>query len=188
MTREPFSIHPTLQAHIDPLTEEEFRLLEESILAEGVRDPLVVWREENVLVDGHHRKQICDKHGLPYSVTYLSFPDIDAAKAWMDLNQLGRRNLTKEKRDEMIRRLASSGRHTQKEIAQAVGLAKMRINQIVNESGSKETLQVPNVTNSDLTVTVKLKDEVESMRRRLEEAEAARRSTEQRLSAVQSVP
>ena len=60
----------------------------------------------------------------------------------------------------------------------------MRINQIINESGSKETLQVPNVTNSDLTVTAKLKDEVESMRRRLEEAEAARRSTEQRLSAA----
>ena len=91
-----------------------------------------------------------------------------------------------EKRDEMIRRLANSGKHTQKEIAQAVGLTKMRINQIVNESGSKETLQVPNVTNSDLTVTAKLKDEVESLRRKLEEAEAARRSTEQRLSAVQS--
>ena len=88
----------------------------------------------------------------------------------------------------MIRRLANSGKHTQKEIAQAVGLTKMRINQIVNESGSKETLQVPNVTNSDLTVTAKLKDEVEAMRRKLDEAEAARRSTEQRLSAVQSVP
>ncbi len=86
----------------------------------------------------------------------------------------------------MIRRLASSGRHTQKEIAQAVGLTKMRINQIVNESGSKETLQVPSVTNSELTATAKLKDEVESMRRKLEEAEAACRSTEQRLSAVQS--
>lgn len=39
---------------------------------------------------------------------YRSFPDIEAVKAWMDLNQLGRRNLTKEKRDEMIRRLAAS--------------------------------------------------------------------------------
>ena len=56
MEREPFFINPALETYIHPLSDEEERMLEESILAEGVRDPLVVWREENVLVDGHHRK------------------------------------------------------------------------------------------------------------------------------------
>lgn len=178
MNREPFSIHPTLQAHIDPLTEEEFRLLEESILAEGVRDPLVVWREENVLVDGHHRKAICDRHGLPYSVTYLSLPDIDAAKAWMDLNQLGRRNLTKGKRDEMIRRLAARG-VKQKDIAEKVGMTEARISQIA-KGKNLNNLSEPTIN------AVSPSAEIESLQRKLEEAEAARRSTEQRLSAVQS--
>ena len=96
------------------------------------------------------------------------------------LNQLGRRNLSKEDRDEMIRRLASSGKHTQKEIAQAVGLTKMRINQIVNEGGSKETLQVPSITNPDLTVTAKLKDELDSLRKRLKDEEI--------VSGIEAIP
>ncbi|NCC86027.1 MAG: hypothetical protein EOM03_18295, partial [Clostridia bacterium] len=138
MDREPFSIHPVLEAHIRKQSEEENRLLEESILAEGCRDPLVVWREEGVLVDGHHRKAICDKHGVPYSVVYRSFPDIEAVKAWMDLNQLGRRNLSKEDRDELIRRLAASGRHTQKEIAAKIGLKQSAVSKIVNSDIPKE--------------------------------------------------
>ena len=32
--------------------------------------------------------------GLPYRTQELSLPDLDAAKAWMITNQLGRRNLT----------------------------------------------------------------------------------------------
>lgn len=31
------------QATIPPLTDEEFRQLEQNILADGIRDPLVVW-------------------------------------------------------------------------------------------------------------------------------------------------
>lgn len=83
----------------------------------------------------------------------------------------------------MIRRLAARG-VKQKDIAEKVGLTRQAVNHIVG-NGANDLL-VPSITNSDLTVTAKLKDEVESMRRKLEEAEAARRSTEQRLSAVQS--
>ena len=103
--------------------------------------------------------------------TYRSFPDIDAAKAWMDLNQLGRRNLTKEKRDEMIRRLAASGVE-KKDIAQAVGLDVRRIQQIA-QGGRKNFAE--NQINA-----VSPSAEIESLQRKLEEAEAARRSTEQR--------
>lgn len=161
MEREPFSIHPVLQAYIDPLTDEEFRLLEESILAEGVRDPLVVWREENVLVDGHNRKAICDRHGLPYCVVYRSFADIDAAKAWMDLNQLGRRNLTKEKRDEMIRRLAARG-VDKKEIAEKTTLSLRRVHEIT-QCGNRDEVHV-NTTSPAA--------EIEALQRRLEEEKA----------------
>ena len=157
MEREPFFINPALETYIHPLSDEEERMLEESILAEGCRDPLVVWREENVLVDGHHRKKICERHGVSYQVAYRSFPDMEAAKAWMDLNQLGRRNLSKEKRDEMIRRLAAAGVR-QKDIAEKTGLSKQRVGEIVNPK-STETGLAPGITSSDLTVTAKLKAE-----------------------------
>lgn len=39
-------------------------MLERSILAEGCRDALVLWGD--VLVDGHNRYGICQKHGLPF--------------------------------------------------------------------------------------------------------------------------
>ena len=51
-----------------------------------------------------------------------------------------------------------------------------RISEIAKISGTDKSQD----SQSDLTVTAKLKDEVEAMRRKLEEAEAARRSTEQR--------
>ena len=43
---------------------------------------------------------------------------------------------------------------------------------------SKEILHVPSITNPDLTVTAKLKDEVEAMRRKLDEAEARAKKSE----------
>ena len=78
------------------LTEDERSLLEASIIAEGVRDPLVVWRRngELVLLDGHHRYEIAQRHGISFEVMELSFPDLAAAKRWVIRNQLGRRNLT----------------------------------------------------------------------------------------------
>jgi len=172
MDREPFSIHPVLEAHIRKQSEEENRLLEESILAEGCRDPLVVWREEGVLVDGHHRKAICDKHGVPYSVVYRSFPDIEAVKAWMDLNQLGRRNLSKEDRDELIRRLAAAGVGKEK-IVEFAKVSPRRVNQIL--SGREEISQAPSITNSDLTVTAKLKDELARAKEKISLLETLKR-------------
>jgi DNA repair exonuclease SbcCD ATPase subunit len=127
-----FRIHPEIESYIRKQSEEENSILEESLLAEGCRDPLVVWEEQNVLVDGHHRIAICRKHGLSYSVVYRSFPDIEAVKAWMDLNQLGRRNLSKEDRDELIRRLAAAG-VSKKAIAEKIGLTQRSVQRIVPE-------------------------------------------------------
>ena len=50
---------------------------------------------------------------------------------------IGRRNLSKEDRDELIRRLAASGKHTQKEIAEKVGLSKGHVSEIVNKKSSE---------------------------------------------------
>jgi hypothetical protein len=85
-----------LKEFILPLSKEEFSVLEQNILNEGCRDPLVLWQRSdgtNILVDGHNRLKICQKHDLPYKVKKISFADIDEVKDWMVDNQLGRRNL-----------------------------------------------------------------------------------------------
>ena len=89
-----FTINPALQSLIPPLTPEEYAQLEQNLLAHGCRDPLVIWQEEQALLDGHHRYALCERHGLTYAVHEISLQDMDAAKAWMIANQLGRRNLT----------------------------------------------------------------------------------------------
>ena len=90
------TIHPDLQSLIPPLTSEEFAQLEANIVQDGCRDPLTVWQEKQVLLDGHNRQTICTTHGLPYTMVEISLPDLAAAQAWMVANQLGRRNLTPE--------------------------------------------------------------------------------------------
>jgi hypothetical protein len=85
-----------LKQFILPLSAEEFRALEQNILAEGCRDPLVVWKKSDnklILVDGHNRLEICQRHNLPYKIKKIEFSNIDDAKGWMVDNQLGRRNL-----------------------------------------------------------------------------------------------
>ena len=90
-------------ALIPPLTDEEYRGLEASILAEGCRDALVAWGE--VLIDGHNRYRICTEHNIPYQVLQRDFADRNEAKLWMIRNQLSRRNLPNFVRSELALKL-----------------------------------------------------------------------------------
>ena len=50
-------IDPEFQSQIPPLTDDEFKQLEENILKEGkLISPLIVWG--NTLVDGHNRYEL----------------------------------------------------------------------------------------------------------------------------------
>ncbi|TDP63890.1 plasmid replication/partition related protein [Roseateles toxinivorans] len=82
-----------LRAYIDPLTPDEHQALERSILAEGCRDALVLWGE--VLVDGHNRYGICQKHGLSFqTVQNDRFTSMDDVHLWMIDQHLGRRSVS----------------------------------------------------------------------------------------------
>jgi len=82
-----------LKAYIDPLTPDEHESLERSILAEGCRDSLVVWGD--LLIDGHNRYGICQKHGLPYNtVQATQFKNMDDVHLWMIDQHLGRRSVS----------------------------------------------------------------------------------------------
>lgn len=82
-----------LKAYIDPLTADEHESLERSILAEGCRDALVVW--DDLLIDGHNRYGICQKHGLPFNtIQATQFKNMDDVHLWMIDQHLGRRSVS----------------------------------------------------------------------------------------------
>ncbi|KQQ75445.1 plasmid replication/partition related protein [Xanthomonas sp. Leaf131] len=82
-----------LKAYIDPLTPDEHEALERSLLAEGCRDALVLWGE--VLVDGHNRYGICQKHDLPFqTVQNPRFQSLQDVHLWMIEQHLGRRSVS----------------------------------------------------------------------------------------------
>ncbi|WP_353193779.1 hypothetical protein [Pandoraea pnomenusa] len=86
-------INEELKAYIDPLTPDEFAALEQSLLAEGCRDALVLWGD--VLVDGHNRYEICRKHAIEFrTVQNPSFKSMDDVRLWMIDNHLGRRSVS----------------------------------------------------------------------------------------------
>jgi DNA N-6-adenine-methyltransferase (Dam) len=87
-----FVIDDEIKSHIPPLREEERRGLEELILQEGCRHPLIVW--QGILLDGHNRFDICERNSIPYEVEEIDLPGREAAIAWIEDNQLGRRNVT----------------------------------------------------------------------------------------------
>jgi hypothetical protein len=87
------TINEDLRAYIDPLTEDEFAALKRSLLAEGCRDALVLWGD--LLVDGHNRYGICQKHGIAFNtVQNPSFQSMDDVHLWMIDNHLGRRSVS----------------------------------------------------------------------------------------------
>ena len=91
-------IDPEFQSQIPPLTNDEFKQLEENILKEGkLLSPLIVWN--NTLVDGHNRYAILQKHPeIYFSTMPLRFENREEAIAWICWNQLGRRNLSPEQK------------------------------------------------------------------------------------------
>lgn len=88
---------------IPPLTADEYAGLEASLLTEGCRDALVVWND--ILVDGHNRYEICQKHGIAFQTVQKDFADRQAVLEWIIKNQFGRRNLPAYERARLALRL-----------------------------------------------------------------------------------
>ena len=90
------TIDEEFQKLIPPLTDDEYRQLEENCIKEGIREAILVWDrgDDLVIVDGHNRYQIARKHGLKWSHKVMNFESREAVKEWIIKNQFGRRNLT----------------------------------------------------------------------------------------------
>ncbi len=100
-----------LKNFIPSLNPEEYDSLEQSIIANGCRTPLLIWNTTQgvidansanpdepafVLFDGHHRYEICRKHGIDFQIDLMSFASKEEVKDFMIDFQVGRRNMTPE--------------------------------------------------------------------------------------------
>ena len=85
---------PEMAQLLPPLTEEQLAALEADLLANGCYSPIIV-NEDMAVIDGHHRRELCEKHGIPYKMAVFSFQDMLEAKQWALDTQKGRRNLDK---------------------------------------------------------------------------------------------
>ena len=102
-----FIIDPEFRDKIPAMPQEDFDGLRADIIRDGyVRDPLVVWKEDNILLDGHHRWKVIQEKpetlGDKFKVDYKSFPDRWAAIAWICANQLHKHNLNEAMRDKLM--------------------------------------------------------------------------------------
>ncbi len=100
--RHQYTIDPEIAALLPPLGDEE-RLTLRGLLVTGKHcDALVVLHidneNKNVLGDGHNREGICHEEGMDFPTRLVHVPDRPAAIQWVITNQLGRRNLTDERR------------------------------------------------------------------------------------------
>ena len=87
-------ILPEMAELLPPLSAEQLDALEADLIKNGCYSPIIV-NEDMVVIDGHNRQALCEKHGLPYTMTVFSFEDLLEAKQWALDTQKGRRNLEK---------------------------------------------------------------------------------------------
>ena len=144
---------PEMEQLLPPLSAEQFSALESDILENSCYTPIIV-NEDMVIVDGHNRFRICEKHGLPFKMLMFSFTDLLEAKQWALDTQKGRRNLDKWKLGKIALKLkpeiearakANQGTRvdlsvnspksytptdTRKEMAQAVGIGEQVMGRI----------------------------------------------------------
>ena len=91
--QEMITVDPEFKALLSPLSQASYEGLEDDIQENGCRDPLIVWQEAGILLDGHHRYSICTSHGIPFDVDYVCCESREAAKRWIIEHQVDRRNL-----------------------------------------------------------------------------------------------
>lgn len=100
-------IDEELRDLLPPLTEDEYKFLEESIKEHGCTSPIHIWND--YVVDGHNRYGICKKYNYGFEVVILdSNYTKDDIIEWMIDTQLGRRNLTNIQRIEIAEKYRKS--------------------------------------------------------------------------------
>ena len=165
MSTQELRIDEEFVALIPPLTDDEYSRLEQSILTEGCRDPIITWN--GIIIDGHHRFKICKMHNIDFQIAQKEFASRKEVFLWMIQNQLARRNLNDFQRIEIVRKYENAVK----------ALAKLR-------QGTRNDLFSLNVNQGD-NIQVKLPEsETEQSRDKLGKLAGVSGSTYEHASKV----
>jgi len=106
-TLPAIDIDPEFSELIHAMSPDELALLEENLVTDGCRDHLVVWDrgESLILLDGHHRHEICKRRIVDFQIKSMTFEDRNAARNWIINQQLGRRNISDANRTYLLGKL-----------------------------------------------------------------------------------
>src|ERR1700733_1625684 len=103
-----FIVDPEFKKLLDPLTKDERATLQANLISDGrCLDPLVIWAEENIVLDGMNRIEICTEHNVEFKVVRINLPSREAAIKWIADHQAGKRNLSEagKQKTRALRRL-----------------------------------------------------------------------------------
>ena len=84
--KQVWKIDPEFRRLSVPLSPEEENRLENSLLREGCREPIVVWH--GCILDGHKRYEICNYEEMEYETVEMNFATKDDALLWVCKNHL----------------------------------------------------------------------------------------------------
>ncbi|HOW15048.1 hypothetical protein [Methanosarcina sp.] len=89
---------------LPPMTDDEYRGLEHSILCDGfdAAFPVIVWKGKGILVDGYARVEICNQYGIDFtSIEHEFMSEHDVYIFRLD-SQLNRKSLNKKSRAYLV--------------------------------------------------------------------------------------
>lgn len=88
---------------LTPVSNEEFKALENMIVDDGeMHTPIIVWQGQNIIVDGHSRLKILEKHPtLPFTIKEIPFQDWQEVIVWIVEHHIARKSFTLWQRLEM---------------------------------------------------------------------------------------
>lgn len=166
-------IDDEFQDLVPPLQQEEYDLLEKSILEEGCRDALVIWN--GFVIDGHNRYRICSKHGIEFDVVEKEFDGREDTKAWIITNQFARRNLSPYQRCELALELEDIYKEKAKEKQKEHGgtAPGKTLNQKSDEvNTNKELSKIAGVSHDTMSKAKKIKKETpENIKQKLRQGD-----------------
>jgi Predicted transcriptional regulators len=116
------------------LTSDEYAELKASIIENGVLVPIVFDEHKNI-IDGHHRKQICDELGIakyPTSIV-LGLTKDEKINMARQLNEARRQLTAVEKRTETQRRLMETPELSDRAIAKQIGVSNPYVSGVRKE-------------------------------------------------------
>ena len=94
-------INPEFKNLIRPLRRKELLQLEENLLADGCREPIITWK--GFIVDGHNRYELCSKHGIPFQVLEKEFSSKEEViTTFMALLELIKMQVIRVKQDDIF--------------------------------------------------------------------------------------